>query len=71
MTLTSFDNVWSRPSPDPETGEVQQLRATYSALGDDCIVYDTDIQGGEVLHNGYTPGDFDQEIPCFVGVNRP
>lgn len=71
LTISSFRNRWSVPSPDPETFIIQQMYATYSTLGQDCLVYETDLSGGEVAHNGYIPEPIGSTIPCFIGANHP
>lgn len=71
LTYSSFADHWMVPSPDPETFIIQQMYATYSALGQDCVIYETNLSGGEVAHNGYIPEALNGTIPCFVGANHP
>lgn len=58
-----------RPSPDPETGSVQQLYAVRSALGEPCAVYTKGFNMTQVIA-GYTP-DRGMGMATFIGVNAP
>jgi len=71
LSWHNFSSHWQTPSPDPKSGTVQYILATHSAIGDDGLVYCTDLlaQGGFSVY-GYTPDLVgEREIPCFVGVN--
>lgn len=71
LEYSQFANEWTVPSPDPETFIIQQLVAEYSTLGDDCVVFTTDLSGGEVVQRGYAAESVGQSFPCFIGVNQP
>ena len=74
---TSVERVnawWANISPD-QYGNYQQISATYSAIGEDCVVYDTaphDDPTRTQKVTGYTPGELlPLQYPTFVGVNIP
>lgn len=72
LAYSQFVNRWKVPSPDPETLIVQNLSAEYSAIGEDCVVYRTDLAGyGEIRTRGYIVEAVDNTLPCFIGVNHP
>ncbi len=71
LEFSSFYNHWMAPSPDPDTMDVQQLLATYSCVGLDCIIFASNLYGGEILTYGYTPVNVNNDVPCFIGVNQP
>lgn len=56
-----------RPSPDPETGSVQQLFAMKNAIGSDTLMYTKGFAAGLVVE-GYTPVPA-QNMGAFIGVN--
>ena len=73
ISYGQFENRWMMPSPSPLTNEVQQIRCTHSAIGQDGLVYQTDLQGyGTQALRGYAPDAVSEDDnPCFVGVNAP
>lgn len=75
LTYSQLDNHWMHPSPDPDTGEPQHIHAEHSALGNDMLVYDTNLSttASEVRSYGYTPEQLSANDghPCFIGVNKP
>ena len=72
MLPSSSAYRWFRPSPDPESGDVQRIAATYSVLGESGIIFETDLDGrGSVLQRGYAPASVDTVATCWVGVNIP
>ena len=64
-------SVWARPSPDPDTLELQHISSTHSCLGEDALVYYDDLKGsGQQKTFGplaVTIGGSDN--PTFIGVN--
>lgn len=75
VTYSQVANHWMTPSPDPETSIVQFIYAEHSAIGDDLVVYATNLSTytGENKHRGYTPENFTSAdgFPCPIGVNQP
>lgn len=71
ISYASFETQWLVPSPDPETGGIQQLKAVYSTLGLDCIIFDTDLTYGAIETRGYVVEPVTNDYPCFIGVNQP
>ncbi len=74
VTPSQVMNHWMRPSPDPESGELQFIEATHSAIGSDALIYADGLSsyGNEFktygfLHVAIAPN----EIPAFIGVNGP
>lgn len=72
---TSVERVnawWDNISPD-NWGNYQQITATYSAIGEDCVVYDTaphDDPTRTQKSTGYLPDQIPLvTYPTFVGVN--
>ncbi len=72
---TSVDQVnawWNNISPD-QWGNYQQITATHSAIGDDCVIYDTaphDDPTRTQKITGYVPDQVPLvTYPTFVGVN--
>lgn len=72
---TSVERVvswWSNISPD-RYGNYQQITATHSAIGDDCVIYDTaphDDPTRTQKLTGYVPDAVPLvTYPTFVGVN--
>lgn len=72
---TSVERViawWENVSPD-RFGNYQQISATHSAIGDECVVYDTaphDDPTRIQKVTGYTPTELlPLQYPAFVGVN--
>lgn len=65
---------WASISPD-NAGNYQQISATSSAIGEECVVYDTaphDDPSRVQKVTGYTPGELQPlQYPAFVGVNIP
>ncbi len=63
---------WGRVSPD-NNGIYQQIAATHSAIGEECVVYDTaphDDPARTQVVTGYLPDTILPLIyPTFVGVN--
>lgn len=73
MSAGEFSS-WVNPSPDPFTGYVQSILATYSVIGDDGMVYSQGLSdyGVGTTSWGIIPGG--QAVgyyPCFIGVNGP
>lgn len=68
--------AWVSMSPDPQTGEYQQIAAYHNAFGEPAVVYYTDYsapRGGQRRSPGLfidplTERDF---VPTFVGVYVP
>lgn len=58
-----------RPSPDPESGSVQQLFAMKDAIGSDTLMYTRGFVAGLVVE-GYTPVPA-QNMCALIGVNQP
>jgi hypothetical protein len=58
-----------QPSPDPDTGSVQQLFAMKNAIGSDTLMYTKGFVAGLVVE-GYTPVPA-QNMSTFIGVNQP
>lgn len=58
-----------RPSPDPDTGAVQQLFAMKNAIGSDTLMYSKGFVVGLVVE-GYTPVPA-QHMCALIGVNQP
>lgn len=72
LEYSEFTNRWMTPSPSPITNIVQFMASEYSTIGEDCVVYDTAIQGGNVItQRGYAPESVGEAYPCFIGVNQP
>jgi hypothetical protein len=75
VTYGLVNNHWMRPSPDPETGTIQRISASHSAIGNDVILYENGLSsyGGESVVQGYTPENIVPRdgIPTFIGVNAP
>ena len=75
VTYSQVDNHWMRPSPDPETGHIQRIAATHSAVGSDATIYYNGLSsyGGTLVTQGYTPESIGATdgIPTFIGVNAP
>jgi hypothetical protein len=74
LTAANFANHWGRPSPDPDTGNVQLILATYSVIGDDGMVYSQGLSdyGLGTTSRGVIPGGpITTYYPCFIGVNGP
>lgn len=67
------ENRWNMPSPDPDSGTVQNIYAQHSAIGQDCLVFYKDLAGwGDQDYRGYTPEVIRlNENVAFVGVNIP
>ena len=70
MTYAAFQS-WERPSPDPDTLEIQHIKSTYSTLGAEGLVYQTDLAGyGTQKTKGTTPVTIGaSENVTFIGVN--
>lgn len=58
-----------RPSPDPDTGSVQQLFAMRNAIGAETVMY-TKGFNAPVVVDGYTPEQA-RAMGTFIGVNQP
>ena len=58
-----------QPSPDPDTGSVQQLFAMKNAIGSDTLMYTKVFVAGLVVE-GYTPVPA-QNMCALIGVNKP
>lgn len=60
-------------SPDPESGDVQNMFAHHSAIGDDSAMYQTYIDSLEVGREGYFPTTLNNvdRLPAYIGVNQP
>lgn len=58
-----------QPSPDPDTGSVQQLFAMKNAIGSDTLMYTKGFVAGLVVE-GYTPVPA-QNMCALIGVNQP
>lgn len=72
LGYSEFTNRWLTPSPSPITEIVQFMASEYSTIGEDCVVYDTAIEGGNVVtQSGYAPETVGSAYPCFIGVNQP
>lgn len=73
VTPSEVFNHWGIPSPDPDTHIVQSIAAEHSALGNDMLVYDTNLSSytGETKNYGFSPDAFTDAdgFPTFVGVN--
>ena len=74
---TSVDRVtawWDLMSPDND-GIYQQITATHSAIGEECVIYDTaphDDPTRTQIVTGYVPDAVPLvTYPTFVGVNIP
>ena len=75
VTASQVFNHWMTPSPDPVTQIVQFIYAEHSAIGNDMLVYATNLssyQGGTRTY-GYAPDSIgpNDGYPAFVGVNKP
>lgn len=74
ITPGQFFDEWMRPSPDPETQDIQQISALHSAIGEDALVYSTGLSTYTLAKKTY--GLFPEPInpadgfPTFVGVNN-
>lgn len=70
---TDHQFYWMRPSPDPDTGVVQMINATYSALGKEAAIYEDNMITQTTVKLGVfpVPADSFGGHPCFVGVNGP
>jgi len=74
LTASDYTNHWAIPSPDPNTGNVQVIVATYSVIGDDGMVYSQGLSdyGLGTTTRGILPGGaVTTYYPCFIGVNGP
>lgn len=75
VTASQVFNHWMTPSPDPITQIVQFIYAEHSAIGNDMLVYATNLSSyqGEKRTYGYAPDSIgpDDGYPAFVGVNKP
>lgn len=75
VTASQVFNHWMTPSPDPLTQIVQFIHAEHSAIGDDALVYATNLSSypGETRTYGYVPDSIgpNDGYPAFVGVNKP
>ena len=75
LSFVHLENHWMQPSQNPLTGDVQFIRATHSAIGNDVILYETHLStyAGECIVRGYTPENIvpTDGIPTFIGVNAP
>ena len=60
-------------SPDPDSGNVQNMFAHHSAIGDDSAMYQTYIDSLEVGREGYFPTNLNNvdRLPAYIGVNQP
>lgn len=71
-TVARVQEWWAHPSPD-RYGFYQQITTTHSAIGEDCVIYDTaphDDPTRTQKVTGYTPGVIPPvAYPAFVGVN--
>lgn len=71
-TVQRVNQWWANISPD-NFGNYQQISATHSAIGEDCVIYDTaphDDPTRTQKVTGYTPGVIPPvAYPAFVGVN--
>lgn len=56
-----------KPSPDPETGEVQHIHAVRSCLGEPTIIYERGFWGGGRIE-GYVPTTDSIGWATFIGV---
>ena len=73
LSFDDFHDVWERPSPD-EDGVFQRLSLTYSTIGEDCVIGNTNIVGyGGKQTKGFCPDVItnNDPFPCFIGVNLP
>ena len=70
LTWTRF-GVWMLPSPHPDTGDVQFIQSSHSALGAEALVYDTELRPkGTQLTVGVVPSTIGaSDNPTFIGVN--
>jgi len=70
---TPVDNfsLWERPSPDPDTLEIQHISSSHSSLGEDALVYYTDLIGsGTQKFKGISAATIGaSDNPTFIGVN--
>lgn len=71
VEYSEVENRWEAESPDYYSGTVQTVFATHSALGEECVLYNTAINSGESKKVGITPWGFGTSVSCFVGVNGP
>jgi hypothetical protein len=75
VTASQFFDHWMLPSPDPLTRNVQFIYAEHSAIGNDALVYATNLSSyqGETRTYGYAPDSIgpNDGYPAFVGVNQP
>lgn len=75
LTASQFFDHWMIPSPDPVTRAVQFIYAEHSAIGNDMLVYATNLSSyqGEKRTYGYAPDTIgpNDGYPAFVGVNKP
>ena len=75
ITYSQVSNHWMTPSPDPETQIIQFIYAEHSAIGNDMLVYATNLSSyrGEKRTYGYAPDSIgpNDGYPAFVGVNKP
>lgn len=66
---------WMTPSPDPVSQNVQFIYAEHSAIGDDMLVYATNLSSylGETRTYGSAPDSIGpgHDYPAFIGVNKP
>lgn len=70
ITSNQFEYAMS-PSPDPETDLIQNIGATHSAIGEDCVLYQQGFQGPVKMY-GNAVGSLGADItglPTFIGVN--
>jgi len=76
VTASQVFNHWMTPSPEPTFGTIQFIRATYSTMGVEGVVYTTNLSTyqGEVRTFGFVPDPVHPQndgIPAFIGVNVP
>lgn len=71
FTWNNF-NHWLIPSPDPDSGLTQYIGATYSAVGEFGLIYDTDLVGyGTLATQGTTCVTPPGGLATYVGSNAP
>lgn len=71
LTWNQFSNHWLCPSPDPESGDVQHIHASYSAIGRENYSYMTDLLGvGHVKFVGLMSDDLKHhsKVPTYIGA---
>lgn len=68
-TTDTLHEYAMRPSPDPDTGSVQQLFAMRNAIGAETVMY-TKGFNAEMVIDGYTPEQA-RAMGTFIGVNQP